>query len=130
MILCPLINIAFFCLKVYVPGIPAPLIGMISFLGTFFVASALLAYTMTHEKSLPLVTATVISLVLIFNNIIRILHDSFFDHVFGNTPAQFTLLSLPTIKLALMIVPVSSLIGVIFMFFVKDTQAEQLTKEA
>ncbi|WP_420422451.1 MFS transporter [Simkania sp.] len=130
MIVCPLLNVLFFCLKVYVPNIPAPLVGMLSFLGTFFVASAILSYTMTHEKNLPLITATVVSLVLIFNNIIRILHDYFFDHIFGSKPAELSLLPIETIRLALMIVPISSLIGVIFILFVKDTKAEQLTEEA
>ena len=129
MIVCPLINILFFCLKVYVPSIPAPLIGMLSFLGTFFVASSVLSYTMTHEKNLPIITATVIGLILIFNNLIRIIHDTFFDHIFGNTPAELSLLPIETIRLALMIVPISSLIGVIFILFVKDTKAEQLTEE-
>lgn len=129
MIICPLLNVLFFCLKVYVPAIPAPLVGMLSFLGTFFVASSILSYTMTHEKNLPLVTATVIGLVLIFNNIIRIIHDSFLEHFFGNTPAQLSLLPIETIRLTLMIVPISSLIGVIFILFVKDTKAEQLTEE-
>jgi len=130
MILGPILNILFFSIKVYIPNIPVPLIGMLSFLGTFFVASAILAYTTIHEKNLPLVTATVVSLVLICNNIIRILHDHFFDHMFGNTPAELALLPVDTIKLALMIVPISSLIGVVIMLFVKDTKAVQLTEEA
>ncbi|MCB1067607.1 MAG: MFS transporter [Simkania sp.] len=130
MFICPLLNILFFCLTVYVPGIPAPLVGMLSFLGTFFLASSILSYTMTHEKNLPLITATVISLILIFNNLIRIFHDTFFDHIFGNKPAELSLLPIETIRLALMIVPISSLIGVIFILFVKDTKAEQLIEES
>lgn len=129
MIYGPLINIFFFCLKVYLPIIPIPLLGIISFLETFFLATVILSYTMTHERSLPTVTATVIGVVLILNNLIRIIHDVFFNHLFGNTPAELTLLPLSTIKLALLIVPVSALIGIAFILKTKETHAEQVTEE-
>lgn len=129
MIIGPLLSVLFFCIKVYLPFISLPVLALTSFLSTFFLAPTILAYTLIHEKNLPLVTATVIGILLVGNNIIRFFQDIFLDAMLGKAGNSLAEVALPTIQGTFLLIPISTLVGILFILLVKDSKAVQITEE-
>lgn len=128
----PLAGLVLILIKIYCPGLPPSFLMIISILSSFFMGVYILAYVVIHEKNLPLITATVIGMILVVAAIVHIINDHLINAAITSSNGSFEsadTISYATYAKAFIFIPLSLALSIVCAFFIKETHAKQTFEE-
>ena len=114
---------------VYIPYIPFPLVAILTSLSGFFISATLLAYPSAVEQNNPTATATVVGMTVVSLALFKIVVDRVIGFLFISSVTSKTVQSASDISTAdfqtsLVIVPITLILSLLILFFIKETRAE------
>lgn len=127
-----LVALVFSSCSIYIPHLPIGLHVLFDCLTTFSISSSFLVYTMIHEKNIPAITATVIGMVTISLAVFRLLGEHSILWILKATAgpsSDFTNYTVADFQYALIVVPCSLILALIFLIFTKETGGKQVYED-
>jgi hypothetical protein len=123
-----IIAVTTFLLAFYFSPLPIVIVQGLYMISAFFSGAVFLAFVMIHEKNIPQVTATVTGLLIIsmaFFHLITGWIIKIFVNLMNAENRGLLGLTVSELKILLIIFPLFTLLGLLFLSFTKETFGKQ-----
>lgn len=110
-------------LFIYLPPLSFWGIALLTMFTAFFLSSMVLCYTVIRESHIHAIAATAFSVITVSLALLRIIENHLFHGILGQINQKPTLYSLIDFKNSLSIIPISIILSLICILFVKETNS-------